>query len=63
MFEAMVLVCLTISSNSCFEAVDTRGPYKELKECMVRIDEMKRDLHTLPNHKVESFQCKLGWGI
>ena len=58
MYTAMVLVCLMGNLNSCFAAVDDRGPYEDLTECFLRIDEMRKDIdQTIPNHIVRGFRC------
>lgn len=58
MFQAMVLVCLIGNFNSCFAAIDDRGPYEDLTECFLRVDEMRRDItRSIPNHSVRGFRC------
>jgi len=39
-YEAALLVCLSVSPDTCRELVDSRGPYKTHEACMVRIGEM-----------------------
>jgi hypothetical protein len=40
MFEASLLVCLTVSPETCTQLNDTRGPYASKNECEQRVDEM-----------------------
>ena len=47
MFEAMVLVCMMGNLQDCFVADDTRGPYKEITQCIDRTTEMAAQLVTI----------------
>lgn len=40
MFEALLLVCLSVSPDTCRELSDTKGPYPTFEQCKVRVDEM-----------------------
>tara|TARA_A100001011_G_scaffold338810_1_gene369867 strand:- start:15 stop:266 length:252 start_codon:yes stop_codon:yes gene_type:complete len=40
MFEALLLVCLSVSPDTCRELSDTKGPYSTFEQCKVRVDEM-----------------------
>jgi len=57
MLEAWVMVCLLSSPSACFEAVDTRGPYATREQCLERVEEMVRQISTLPDHKAVAFKC------
>ena len=57
MLEAWVMVCLLSNPTVCFEAVDTRGPYKTREQCVERVEEMTRQITTIPNHKAVAFKC------
>ena len=40
MFKAAILVCLSVSPDTCQELRDTRGPYPTHEACKARIEEM-----------------------
>lgn len=40
MYEAALLVCLSVSPDTCQELRDTRGPYPTHEACKARIEEM-----------------------
>ena len=40
MFEALLLVCLSVSPDTCKELSDTKGPYPTFEQCKARVDEM-----------------------
>jgi hypothetical protein len=40
LYEAAILVCLSVSPDTCHELTDTRGPYPTKQECKARVDEM-----------------------
>lgn len=40
MFEAAILVCLSVSPDTCQQLTDTRGPYPEFEQCEARVAEM-----------------------
>ena len=40
LYEAAILVCLSVSPDTCYELNDTRGPYETKEACKVRADEM-----------------------
>jgi hypothetical protein len=42
LYEAAILVCLSVSPDTCHELKDTRGPYETKEACKVRVDEMSR---------------------
>ena len=39
-YEAALLVCLSVSPDTCHELRDTRGPYPTYEACKARIEEM-----------------------
>jgi len=41
MLEAWLLVCLSVSPDTCVEIRDTRGPYLTEQQCKARIFEME----------------------
>ena len=40
MFEALLLVCLSVSPDTCKQLSDTKGPHPTHEQCMARVDEM-----------------------
>ena len=40
LYEAAILVCLSVSPDTCHELIDTRGPHPSKQECKARVDEM-----------------------
>jgi hypothetical protein len=40
LYEAAILVCLSVSPDTCHELNDTRGPYETKEACKARVDEM-----------------------
>jgi len=40
LYEAAILVCLSVSPDTCHELKDTRGPYETKEACKARVDEM-----------------------
>ena len=40
LYEAALLVCLSVSPDTCHELNDTRGPYETKEACKARVDEM-----------------------
>ena len=58
MFEAMVLVCMMGNLQDCFVADDTRGPYREITECIDRTTEMAGQIITMyEDHVVMGVRC------
>ena len=58
MFEAMVLVCMMGNLQDCFVADDTRGPYKEITQCIDRTTEMAAMLVSInKDHVVMGVRC------
>ena len=58
MFEAMVLVCMMRNLQDCFVADDTRGPYREITECIDRTTEMAAQIITMyEDHVVMGVRC------
>tara|TARA_Y100000114_G_scaffold48408_1_gene44089 strand:- start:6302 stop:6520 length:219 start_codon:yes stop_codon:yes gene_type:complete len=58
MFEAMVLVCMMGNLQDCFVADDTRGPYREITECIERTTEMAAQIITMyEDHIVMGVRC------
>ena len=58
LYEAAILVCLSVSPDTCHELKDTRGPYETKEACKVRVDEMAE--FAIKVHLVElniSWQC------
>jgi len=41
MFESWLLVCLSVSPDTCAELQDTKGPYPTEQQCIERIVEMR----------------------
>ena len=41
MFESWLLVCLSVSPDTCREIRDTQGPYPTEQQCIERIVEMR----------------------
>ena len=60
MLKAMVLVCSLVTQNDCVEFSDNRGLYSTQEQCMVRVQEIIRDITpTLPPVPVQVyFKCK-----
>ena len=46
MFKAMIIVCLMGNPNACKTIEDLLGPYEEMEECKLRLEEMRIDLLT-----------------
>ena len=42
LYEAAIIVCLSVSPDTCHELKDTRGPYETKEACKARVDEMSR---------------------
>lgn len=42
MFESWLLVCLSVSPDTCHEIRDTQGPYPTEQQCIERIVEMRQ---------------------
>jgi len=40
LYEAAILVCLSVAPDECRELVDNRGPYPQVEQCHARIAEM-----------------------
>ncbi len=40
LYEAALLVCLSVSPDTCHELNDTKGPYETKEACKARVDEM-----------------------
>ena len=40
LYEAALLVCLSVSPDTCHRLNDTRGPYETKEACEARVDEM-----------------------
>jgi len=59
MFTAMVLVCSLVGGEDCIEFIDNRGPYLTEESCMVRVNQMMRDIDlTLPSEPMEyRYKC------
>ena len=58
MFEAMILVCMMGDLQDCYVADDTRGPYKEIKECIDRTTEMSMQIMSMyEDHVVMGVRC------
>ena len=51
MFEALLLVCLSVSPDTCKQLSDTKGPHPTHEQCMARVDEMAE--FTTANHLFE----------
>ena len=56
LYEAAILVCLSVSPDTCHELKDTRGPYETKEACKVRVDEMSRFAI-----KVHLFELDIKW--
>ena len=44
MFEALVVVCVSMTRQECAVIEDTRGPYTTARECADRVVEMSADI-------------------
>ena len=65
MFTAMVLACAigNVSTATCIEATDERGPYGTHDECYARVQEMVAALaYTMPVPMQYSFKCNTSEG-
>jgi hypothetical protein len=51
MFKAVLFVCFMATPDKCFNAVDVRGPYEDMRQCRNRVFEMKTDITTNPKTK------------
>jgi len=47
MFTTYMLVCSMVVQDSCIELKDNRGPYETHNECVLRAEEMSRDIQSL----------------
>ena len=56
LYEAAILVCLSVSPDTCHELTDTRGPYPTKQECKARVDEMAEFAI-----KVHLFELDIKW--
>jgi len=56
LYEAAILVCLSVSPDTCHELKDTRGPYETKEACKARVDEMSRFAI-----KVHLFELDIKW--
>jgi len=56
LYEAAILVCLSVLPDTCHELTDTRGPYPTKQECKARVDEMAEFAI-----KVHLFELDIKW--
>ena len=56
LYEAALLVCLSVSPDTCHELTDTRGPYPSKQECMARVEEMGEFVRT-----TNLFEVNIKW--
>jgi hypothetical protein len=56
LYEAAILVCLSVSPDTCHALKDTRGPYETKEACKARVDEMSRFAI-----KVHLFELDIKW--
>ena len=52
MFEALVVVCVSMAQQECAIVEDTRGPYITARECANRVVEMSADILKIDNRYV-----------
>jgi hypothetical protein len=52
MFEALVVVCVSMAQQECAIVEDTRGPYITARECADRVVEMSADIRKIDNRYV-----------
>lgn len=59
MFMAMVMVCALSTPGECVRFDDTRGPYPQRQQCVVRSQEMAVGIAKMfPVPATYSFKCK-----
>ena len=56
LYEAAILVCLSVSPDTCQALKDTRGPHETKEACKERVDEMA-EFAT----KVHLFELNISW--
>ena len=56
LYEAALLVCLSVSPDTCHELTDTRGPYETKEACKARVDEMGEFVRT-----TNLFEVNIKW--
>ena len=56
LLEAWLLVCLSVSPDTCIEIRDTRGPYPTEQQCKARIAEMETFVR-----QYNLFQLNISW--
>jgi len=56
LYEAAILVCLSVSPDTCHKLNDTRGPYETKEACKARVDEMAEFAI-----KVHLFELDIKW--
>ena len=52
MFEALIVVCVSMAQQECAVIEDTRGPYITARECADRVVEMSADILKIDNRYV-----------
>ena len=54
----MILVCMIADLQVCYVADDTRGPYKDITECIDRTTEMSMQIMSMyEDHVVMGVRC------
>lgn len=57
MFEAFILVCSVYNFMDCRTLKDLQGPYIEIEQCHVRLEEMKIDIESKLPFAVINQKC------